>query len=205
MLINPKAGSYFLLGEVLIDLELTPDASFKTDHCGTCTRCIEACPTEAILANRVLDARKCISYLTIEVKGEIDEKLRSKIKDWVFGCDVCQTVCPWNRFAPPLKTPRVFKTRGVSDLVDEISLTPHEFNLKFKNSPIKRSKRRGYLRNVAVALGNSGDSTVLPTLQKRAGEENDPMVKEHIEWAIKNLTHPHPSPPLHTVEREGVR
>jgi epoxyqueuosine reductase len=188
MLINPKAGSYFLLGEVLIDLDLTPDEPFKTDQCGTCTRCIDACPTEAILENRVLDARKCISYLTIEAKDSTPEDLRSNISDWVFGCDVCQAVCPWNRFAPPLKTPSVLKTLGVSDLVNEISLTPHEFNLKFKNSPIKRSKRRGYLRNVAVALGNSNDPTVLPTLQKRASEESDPLVKEHIEWAIESLT-----------------
>jgi epoxyqueuosine reductase len=189
MLINPKAGSYFLLGEVLIDLDLTPDAPFKTDHCGTCSRCIDACPTEAILDDRVLDARKCISYLTIEAKDSIPEELRSNLSDWVFGCDVCQAVCPWNRFADSLTPdPELMPRHESINLIDEISITPHEFNLKFKNSPIKRSKRRGYLRNVAVALGNSNDPAVTPTLEKRASEESDPLVKGHIEWAIENLT-----------------
>ena len=188
MLISPKAGSYFLLGEVLIDLDLTPDEPFKTERCGTCTRCIDSCPTEAILDNRVLDARKCISYLTIEAKDSTPEELRSNISDWVFGCDVCQAVCPWNRFAPRMLRPEGFqKPFGSVELLDEISLTPHEFNLKFKNSPIKRSKRRGYLRNVAVALGNSNDPTALPTLQKRASEESDEVVKEALEWAIENV------------------
>lgn len=189
MLINPKAGSYFLLGEVLIDLDLTPDDPFITDQCGTCSRCIDACPTEAILDNRVLDARKCISYLTIEVKNSISEDLRLMIKGWVFGCDVCQAVCPWNRFADSLTPdPELMPRHESIHLIDEISLTPHEFNLKFKNSPIKRSKRRGYLRNVAVALGNSNDPTLTPTLQKRADEESDGVVREALEWAIKNLT-----------------
>ena len=188
MLINPKAGSYFLLGEALIDLDLTPDDPFITDQCGTCTRCIDACPTEAILDNRVLDARQCISYLTIEAKGSIPEELRSNMSDRVFGCDVCQAVCPWNRFADSLTpAPELMPHLESIHLINEISLTPHEFNLKFKNSPIKRSKRRGYLRNVAVALGNSNDSTVTPTLEKRASEESDLLVKEHIEWAIENL------------------
>jgi len=177
------------LGEAFIDFELTPDKSFKTDHCGTCTRCIEACPTQAILENRIVDARKCISYLTIEAKDSIPEELRSVLSDWVFGCDICQAVCPWNRFADSLKPdPELMPRHESINLIDEISLTPHEFNLKFKNSPIKRSKRRGYLRNVAVALGNSNDPTVTPTLKKRASEESDPLVKEHIEWAIENLT-----------------
>ncbi|MBI5051920.1 MAG: tRNA epoxyqueuosine(34) reductase QueG [Chloroflexi bacterium] len=185
MLINSKAGSFFLLGEVLIDLDLTPDEPFKTDQCGTCSRCIDSCPTEAILENRILDAGKCISYLTIEAKGSIPEELRSNMSDWVFGCDVCQAVCPWNRFAPQEIRPEGFsKPFGSIELLNEISLTPHEF----KNSPIKRSKRRGYLRNVAVALGNCNDPTVTPTLEKRASEESDVVVKESLEWAIKNLT-----------------
>jgi epoxyqueuosine reductase len=187
-LINPKHGSYFLLAEILLGLELEPDPPFVTDHCGTCTRCIEACPTACILPDRTLDARRCISYLTIELKDDIPEELRPLLGDWVFGCDICQMVCPWNRFAsqdgdeafsPRSELPR-------PQLIRELELTPEAFNRKFKNSPVKRTKRRGYLRNVVVAVGNSGDESTIPALEK-AGKDNEPLIWKHAGWALENV------------------
>ena len=187
-LINPKHGSYFLLAEILLGIELEPDTPLTTDHCGTCTRCIEACPTACILPDRTLDARRCISYLTIELKDEIPEELRPLLGDWVFGCDVCQMVCPWNRFAMQTVdeafSPRPDVPRPI--LIHELELTPEAFNRKFKNSPVKRAKRRGYLRNVAVAAGNSGDENTIPALEN-AGEDTEPLVQEHADWALKKV------------------
>jgi epoxyqueuosine reductase len=188
-LINPKQGSYFLLSEIFLDLALEPDAPFVTDHCGTCTRCIDACPTDCILSNRTLDARRCISYLTIELKDDIPVDLRDKIGEWAFGCDICQMVCPWNRFAPegdsafeapssPLRTPH--------SLTEELTLTPQSFNQRFKRTPIQRAKRRGYLRNVAVVLGNIGDMYALPVLQNVIND-SEPMIREHAQWAIDKI------------------
>jgi len=187
-LINPKQGSYFLLAEILLGIELEPDPPFTTDHCGTCTRCIEACPTACILPDRTIDARRCISYLTIELKDDIPEELRPLLGDWVFGCDVCQMVCPWNRFAtntvgdtfsPMPDVPR-------PNLIRELELTPEAFNRKFKGSPVKRAKRRGYLRNVALAVGNSGDEKTIPALEN-AGRDKEPLVREHADWALKKV------------------
>jgi epoxyqueuosine reductase len=184
-LLHPKHGSYFLLSEILLDLELEPDTPFVTDHCGTCTRCIEACPTDCILPDRTIDARRCISYLTIELKDNIPVELREKMGTWIFGCDICQMVCPWNRFADDGDS--AFEvTRPVHFLTEELALTPQEFNQRFKGSPIKRAKRRGYLRNVAVALGNTGDRIALPVLQQ-ALNDAEPMVREHAKWAIEKI------------------
>ena len=184
-LIHPKHGSYFLLSEILLDLPLEPDLPFITDHCGTCTRCIEACPTDCILPDRTLDARRCISYLTIELKDDIPEKLRDKMGDWVFGCDICQQVCPWNRFAG--EGDLAFEGQKPSpSLTDELNLSPQAFNQRFKGSPVKRAKRRGYLRNVAVALGNVGDMHALPVLESSLKDE-EPMVREHAKWAIEKI------------------
>ncbi|MBI1793523.1 MAG: tRNA epoxyqueuosine(34) reductase QueG [Chloroflexi bacterium] len=189
LLINPKLGSYFLLAEIFLDLELEPDEPFTTDHCGTCRRCIEACPTQCILPNRTIDARRCISYLTIELKEDIPPELRPMLGNWVFGCDICQAACPWNRFAasehesPALK-PRTGAPRP--NLIRELELMPKGFNAKFKDSPIKRAKRRGYLRNVAVALGNSKDANALPALTK-ALDDPEPLVREHATWAIQEI------------------
>jgi epoxyqueuosine reductase len=184
-LIHPKKGSYFLLSEILLDLELEADTPFVTDHCGICTRCIQACPTDCILPNRTIDARRCISYLTIELKDDIPLELRDKMGEWVFGCDICQMVCPWNRFAgegdPAFNT----KTPAPS-LTDELLITTQEFNQRFKLSPIKRAKRRGYVRNVAVALGNIGDMHVLSVLH-RAANDDEPMIREHTQWAINKI------------------
>ena len=185
-LINPKQGSYFLLSEILLDLELDPDSPFETDHCGTCTRCIEACPTDCILPDRTLDARRCISYLTIELKDDIPVELRDKMGDWVFGCDICQMVCPWNRFAPEGDSAFVDKEPPHS-LTDELTLTLQTFNQRFKRTPIQRAKRRGYLRNVAVALGNVGDMHALPVLQQNALNDKEPMISEHAKWAIEKI------------------
>jgi epoxyqueuosine reductase len=187
-LINPQKGSYFLLAEILLDLDLEPDPPFVTDHCGSCTRCLGACPTGCILPNRSLDARRCISYLTIELKDEIPADLREMIGEWVFGCDVCQQVCPWNRFAAENGDPAFAPRQGLPqpNLAEELSLTPEAFNQKFKNSPVKRAKRRGYLRNVAVALGNSGDPAAAPALE-RALDDPEPLIRSHAAWALEKL------------------
>jgi epoxyqueuosine reductase len=184
-LIHPKQGSYFFLSEILLDLELEPDPPFTTDHCGTCTRCITACPTQCILPDRTLDATKCISYLTIELKDAIPVELREKVGDWTFGCDICQMICPWNRFAPPAD-PAFKDTHPPRALTEELTLTPRAFNQRFKRSPLKRAKRRGYLRNVAVALGNTADMHALPVLQRALNDE-EPMVREHTGWAIDQI------------------
>jgi epoxyqueuosine reductase len=185
-LIHPRHGSYFLLSEILLDLELEPDLPMTTDHCGTCTRCIEACPTDCILPDRTIDAGRCISFLTIELKGDIPEDLRGKIGNWVFGCDVCQQVCPWNRFAEE-GDPAFGGDHSVPPLNDELLISKQEFNQRFKKSPIKRAKRRGYLRNVAVAIGNTGNLHALPVLQNVLTDE-EPMVREHAKWAIKEIS-----------------
>ena len=184
-LIHPKRGSYFLLSEILLDLALEPDPPFVTDHCGTCTRCIEACPTDCILPDRTIDATRCISYLTIELKEEIPADLRDKIGTWVFGCDICQNVCPWNRFAQEgdLAFGEAHPARPLSE---ELSISTQEFNQRFKGSPVKRAKRRGYLRNVAVVLGNTGDMHALPVLQNALNHE-EPLVREHAQWAIEKI------------------
>ena len=184
-LINPKQGSYFLLSEILLDLALEPDLPMVTDHCGTCTRCITACPTQCILPNRTLDARRCISYLTIELKDDIPTDLRPLIGDWVFGCDICQMVCPWNRFA--VEGDPAFENQSPSrSLTEELELTSQEFNQRFKRTPIKRAKRRGYLRNVAVALGNTEGWHALPILNN-ALEDPEPLVREHAKWALEEI------------------
>ena len=185
-LIHPRHGSYFLLSEILLDLPLEPDLPFTTDHCGSCTRCIDACPTDCILPDRTLDARRCISYLTIELKDDIPLDLRDKLGDWVFGCDICQQVCPWNRFAGQGDS-SFENNEPLPSLTEELTLTPQAFNQRFKGSPVKRAKRRGYLRNVAVALGNTGDMHALPVLQNALNDE-EPLVREHAQWAINEIS-----------------
>ncbi len=187
-LINPRQGSTFFLAEILLGIELEPDPPFPTDHCGSCSRCIDACPTSAILPGRTLDARRCISYLTIENKGEIPTEFRDKMGAWIFGCDICQQVCPWNRFAVRTVDASFTPQPGTDrpDLILSLALSPREFNRQFRHSPIKRAKRRGYLRNVSVALGNVGDEKAIPALTK-ALNDPEPLVCEHAGWAVNNL------------------
>ena len=184
LLINPKTGSTFFLAEILLGIELEPDEAFTTDQCGTCARCINACPTHCILSNRTIDARRCISHLTIELKDDIPEDLRPLLQDWIFGCDICQQVCPWNRFSAPADS--TFEPKiPLPVLTSDLLLTPVEFNQRFKKSPIKRAKRRGYLRNLAVAIGNTGNENDIPLLEQAALDE--PMVREHARWAKEKL------------------
>ena len=187
-LINPHTGSYFLLAEILLDLELEPDLLVVTDHCGTCTRCIDACPTDCILPDRTIDARRCISYLTIENKGDIPENIRPLIGDWIFGCDICQQACPWNRFAAPEGDAsfRPFSGSPFPNLIQILELTPSTFNRQFKHSSIQRTKRRGLLRNASVVLGNIGDENSLPALEK-ALDDPEPLVQEHTRWAMNQI------------------
>jgi epoxyqueuosine reductase len=189
-LIDPQSGSYYLLAEILLGLELAPDEPIRSDHCGTCTRCLEACPTSCILPDRTLEAGRCISYLTIELKGPIPEDLRPQMGNWVFGCDICQEVCPWNqRFSlTSVETPLAARQEiPRPNLREELSLTPEAFNTKFKGSPVKRAKRRGYLRNVAVALGNRGSPQDVPELKKALMDETEPLVRRHAAWALGRI------------------
>lgn len=185
MLIHPNAGSTFLLAEIFLDIELEYDEPFRTDHCGTCTRCLDACPTHCILPNRTVDSRRCISYLTIENKGNIPDELREQIGGWVFGCDLCQQVCPWNRFSPP-GDPDLKPSISLPVVSHDLTLTPSEFNQLYKRSPLKRAKRRGYLRNLAVAIGNTGNENDLPPLEQ-AAQDDEPLVREHAGWAISKI------------------
>lgn len=192
-LISPTSGSYYLLGETFLDVEIEPDPPLRSDHCGTCRRCIDACPTEAIRPDRTIDSARCISYQTIENKGTIPVAIREKMGDWIFGCDICQMVCPWNlRFSAPEAHPALAPRPGVARPVlrRELHLTPQEFNQKFRRSPILRAKRRGYLRNVAVALGNAGDTSAVPDLAQTLHEEPEPLVRAHAAWALGRLRSP---------------
>jgi epoxyqueuosine reductase len=191
-LIHPQHGSYFFLAEILIGLPLDPDPPFLPDHCGSCTRCLDACPTQCIRPDRTIDAAQCISYLTIELKGAIPAELRPQMGNWVFGCDVCQVVCPWNmRFATPEGDPAFAPRPDVPtpDLIAELALTPTQFNQKFKHSPVTRAKRRGYLRNIAVALGNVADPATLPALAT-ALTDPEPLIRAHATWAIGQIGGP---------------
>jgi epoxyqueuosine reductase len=186
-LLHPEHGSWFFLGELVTDLDLTADTP-RTDMCGSCTACLEACPTGALPEPFVLDATRCISYLTIELKGAIPESRRDGIGRHVFGCDICQDVCPWNRKRRRMGGSAFGPREGLlSPALDELaSLDPAAFAERFRRSPVKRARRRGLLRNVAVALGNSGDATKRPVLERLAADE-DPLVREHALWALRKL------------------
>ncbi len=188
-LINPSCGSYFTLAEILLGIELEPDDPFVHNRCGTCQRCIQACPTGCILADRTLDARRCISYLTIELRGSIPVDLRPLMDHWVFGCDICQQVCPWNRFAieqnEAIEDPILLNP--TPNLVEELGLTAPDFNHAYQHSPLRRAKRRGYLRNVAVALGNSHNSQAVPALSRTLIDDLEPLVRAHAAWALGQI------------------
>jgi epoxyqueuosine reductase len=188
-LIVPGQGSYFLLAEILLGIDLPPDPPFQSDHCGTCTRCLDACPTQAILPNRQLNANLCISYLTIENKANIPESLRPLLQNWVFGCDICQMVCPWNlRFAPPHGDP-AFAPRAdtpAPPIAADLCLSAQDFNRKFRNSPVRRAKRRGYQRNLATAAVNDPQRRLDALLEKIAQEHDEPLVRQHAKKRPKS-------------------
>ena len=187
MLIDEKLGTWFFLAEILTTLELPADDPAR-DRCGTCERCINACPTGAITAPHKLDARRCISYLTIELKSSIPLELRSLIGDRIFGCDDCLDACPWNRFAKVSRESAFAARKSTTAyaLRDYLRLDEVEFRDRFRNSPIKRIKRRGFLRNVCVALGNIGTREDLPALE-RAALDSEPLIAEHAAWAINRI------------------
>ena len=184
-LLSQTLGSWFLLGELLIDQPLEPDAPLPREHCGTCTRCIEACPTGAIVAPYQLDARLCISYWTIEHRGSIPREMRRAIGDWIFGCDVCQEVCPWNRFAPEAHEARLHgrALEGWS-LEGFLEMDEDAFRQCFHGSPIRRARREGFLRNVCVALGNRRDVAAAPALLRALSSDPASVVREHAAWAL---------------------
>ncbi len=186
-LISRKLGNWIFLSEILTTLEIEPAAPEK-NHCGNCTRCITACPTNAITAPFQLDARKCISYLTIELKGSIPVEFRRAIGNRIYGCDDCLAVCPWNKFAREgnLMKPHAREDLQSPDLVELLSLDDAQFKSRFKNSPILRTKRRGFLRNICVALGNVGDESALPALEK-AVSDHEPLIAEHARWALEEI------------------
>jgi len=190
-LLSRSLGSWFLIGELLVDRELDPDrpaAGPATDHCGTCSRCIEVCPTGAIVAPREVDARLCISYLTIEQRGPIPIELRPKIGDWIFGCDLCQDVCPWNRFAPEAREARLH-ARELEGWTLERFLTLDDagFEALFDLSPVRRAGRAGFLRNVCVALGNRGEAAAAPALEQALERDPSPLVRAHAAWALGEI------------------
>jgi len=194
MLINRGIGSFFFLGVLLLDLDLEPDAPFEAEHCGTCRQCLDACPTDALSAPGVLDARRCISYLTIELKGAIPPDLREPIDGLLYGCDICQDVCPWNvRFARDLPADSPYMARGTLGANDArtlarelLGMTHSEFSAAFKGSPMKRAKLRGLKRNAAVVLGNVGTTDDAGVLT-RALDDEEPLVREHAAWALRRI------------------
>ncbi len=207
--INQQYGSWLFLGTILTSIELLAEEAQKVfanppaDRCGSCTRCIEACPTGALIAPYQMDARRCISYLTIEKRGEIPEEFRVQIGNNIFGCDICQDVCPWNGHAKPNtgitgKPPREMPVTRAEEfqpreellapkLAEMAKLSREEFNRMFRGSPIKRAKYQGFRRNTAVAMGNSGDAAFMPFLQEMANDE-DEVVAEHARWALQKIT-----------------
>jgi epoxyqueuosine reductase len=186
-LVSRRMGNWLLLGEVLTTLELPPDAP-EVNRCGSCARCLDACPTRAITAPFQLDARRCIAYLTIELKGPVPLEFRPAIGNRVFGCDDCLAVCPWNRFAEAsrLLGPHARPDLATPDLLAWLGLDDAGFKQRFTGTPLERVKRRGLLRNVCVALGNTGDTRALPALA-RAASDPEPLVAEHAAWAIAQI------------------
>ena len=193
-LINEKIGSWTLLGSILVSLELEPDGP-PPDRCGTCTRCIDACPTDALIPldagagpTHALDSRRCISYWTIELRGPLPEENRAETGRQIFGCDICQDVCPWNRPERVAADSSAMFTTDVAEprLEDLAALTEEEFERRYASTPLERSRYAGFLRNVAVAMGNSGEPRFEEPLRRLAASE-DEVVSEHAAWALRQL------------------
>jgi epoxyqueuosine reductase len=191
-LINQQVGSWVFLGELITSLDLEPDGPVA-DRCGSCTRCIDACPTDALVPTGVaagpayaLDSRRCISYWTIELRGSIAEGDRAAVGQHLFGCDICQDVCPWNRRAAVTEAEEFQDRNPSADLAEWAEMSPEQFRSRFGSTAVERSRYQGFLRNVAVALGNSGDRKFLEPLRRLARHE-DEVVREHAEWAIRRI------------------
>ncbi len=184
MVISPKLGSYFFIAGIALNTELTSEKS-EVDHCGSCRKCIEACPTDAFPQERVLDASKCVAYYTIEHRGAIPEGIRPGIGDHVLGCDVCQEVCPWNRFSRPSRVFQAVEDRRLP-LEDLAALDGPAFRKRFGATPVERTRRRGLVRNALLAMGNSGDSRHLKTLEARSSDP-DPILAEQASWSLSRL------------------
>ena len=186
-LLTPSLGSYFFIGIVLTTVELPFDQA-EPDRCGTCTACLDACPTRAFVAPYVLDARRCISYLTIEHRGDIADELAGQIGKWLFGCDVCQEVCPWNRKAEPGHEPALGPSGSLGALETLLELDPQAFRARFRGSAITRTKRAGLLRNAAIVLANRGERRAAGVLG-RALDDDDAVVRHAAAWALEKLAH----------------
>jgi len=184
-LIAPRAGSYFFIGTVLTTAELVADDPVA-DHCGSCTACLEACPTDAFVAPWVLDARRCLAYLTIEHRGDIADELKPHVADWLFGCDICQEVCPWNRKAPPAREPALAPGAPLESLEALLALDDAAFRTRFRGTALFRAKRAGLARNAALVLGNRRDPRAAPAL-RRALDDPDGGVKNAAAWALGRL------------------
>ena len=181
-ILNREHGSYFFLAEIFTDLDLEPTRGPYREHCGTCTRCLDLCPTAALGGGYVMEPRLCISYLTIENRGAIPRGLRAKIGNWIFGCDICQEVCPWNEPFSEGLAPELLPHMPELMALDEAA-----FSRRFAGSAVKRAKRRGLLRNVAVALGNSGNPDAVAVLARTLDSEAEPLVRAHAAWALGTL------------------
>jgi epoxyqueuosine reductase len=184
-LISRTIGSWFFLGEIILNLDLEPDSPLP-DHCGTCTACIDACPTSAIVEPYVLDSRRCISYLTIELREDTPVDLRPRLGNLVFGCDICQDVCPWNRKVAEAASDDFGRTDSSRSLKQLARITPEEFRDHFNRTPLKRCQWRGFMRNVATALGNEGDDGSVFELAGLLNSD-DAMVRRHAAWALKQI------------------
>jgi epoxyqueuosine reductase len=187
-LLHPTDGSYFLLGEILLGLDLEPDVPLA-DLCGSCRACLDACPTGALVAPYVLDSRLCISYWTIEHRGPIPREMRPLLDDWVFGCDVCQEMCPWNAEPAAASDPALAlpQARRAMTLVDLLKLRREEYEEHFRRSPMKRAKRSGLRRNAAIALGNRRRSVDVPVLEQALLDAEDIEVRRHAAWALGRI------------------
>lgn len=191
MLLSRALGSFTLLGALLVDAELPYDPPVERGHCGTCTRCLDACPTQAFTAPYQLDANRCLSYWTIEHRGTIPEPVAEKLSGWAFGCDICQDVCPWNRKAPPRREPRLASRPGLDapDLIGWLTAGPDEFAAMLRGSALKRAKRPGLLRNAALVLGGQRREEAVPAL-KAALSDPDASVRAACVWALGRIGTP---------------
>ncbi|MFP6612024.1 MAG: tRNA epoxyqueuosine(34) reductase QueG, partial [Pirellulales bacterium] len=203
LLLNTDAGSWFFLAALLTDQELVYDEPTATDHCGTCTACLDACPTDAFVDAYVLDARRCISYLTIELKETIPAPLREGVGDWLFGCDVCQHVCPWNHFAPPSGEPALMPRENANPvaLAPLFDMDDEQFRRHFRSTPLWRPRRRGILRNAAIVLGNQRHPSAILALAKGLND-SEPLVRAASAWALGRYDQPPARDEL--VQRSGV-